>query len=90
MHALIDGGEETAAPDAFSSSGIGAARDENDEAGKVLVGAAQAVGYPRADCGVSWSVLAGVHKKFSGGVVEFFGVHGSDYGNEVSSVLEVR
>ena len=55
---MVDGGKEATAPRAVAGAEH-LAGNENDEAGQVLVFAAEAVADPRADAGTPETVKAG-------------------------------
>ena len=62
LDALVDGGQEAAAPARFAAVGLVLAREQHHEAGQVLVLAAQAVGEPRAHARPAENLVAGVHE----------------------------
>src|SRR5258706_316604 len=62
LHALKYRGKKAAAEEILPAVRLHTARDENDEARKVLVLGAQAVGHPRANRWPAWARRAGVNQ----------------------------
>ncbi len=89
LHALIDGGDEAAAPAALAAAGLGAGGDEGDEAGQVLVFGAEPVGGPGAHGGSALPDVAGVEQQLGGGVVELIGLHRVDEAHLIGDLVEV-
>src|SRR5690606_19376896 len=66
------------------------ARDQHDEAGKILVLAAEAVRYPGSDRGPARARRAGIDEELRRGVVELVGPHRADHAQLVGDPVEMR
>ena len=90
LHALIHRRQEAGAPQALAAAGKLAAGNQHDEAGQILILAAQPVRRPTADRGVAEVLIARVQQQFGGRVVELVGVHRADEADLVGHFLKVR
>ena len=88
--ALVDGGQEAAAPVGGAAARSPSAGAEDDEAGQVLRLAAQAVGRPGAQARPAELLRAGVHEDLRRRVVERVGDHRLDDRDVVDDLGEVR
>jgi hypothetical protein len=86
--ALVDGGQEPAAPGAVARS-ENLSGDEGDEGGEVLAFAAEPVADPGTDTGTAEAGEAGEGEKLGGGVVELVGVERLDETQLVGDALQV-
>ncbi len=87
--ALVGAGQEGRLPVLRLLDGI-AARTHGDEAGQVLVVAAQAVGHPRTHARPDLPGLAAVHEQQRRLVIGHVGVHGADDADVVDAASRVR
>ena len=90
LHALIDRRQKAASPHALAAAGIGAAAEQHDEAGQVLVLGAQAVGDPRAHRRAAGPRRAGVQEQLGRRVVELVGVHRRMIASSSATLGDVR
>ena len=90
LHALEDRGQKTAAPEAIAGAGMGAAGDQDDEAGQVLALRAEAIGHPRAHRRPAKLRRAGEQQQLRRGVVELVGEHRLDEAQVVGDAGKLR
>ena len=90
LDALIDSGEEAAAPAGVAAAGTFLAGTEDDEGRQVFRLAAQTIGDPSAHAGTAELHGAGVHQQLAGRVVEGVGDHRFHDGDVVDDLGEVR
>ena len=88
LDALMNAGEEAAAPEVGAGAGQ-AAGDEHDVARDVAVEAAQPEVDPRTERGLALAVASRVKGELSGGVIELGSGHGADEGDFISDLGEV-
>ena len=89
-HALVDGGQEAAAPVGVAAAGPLLAGVEDDEARQIARLAAQPVGHPGAEARPAELLRAGVHQDLRRRVVEGVGHHRFDDGDVVRHAGQVR
>ena len=90
LYALEDRWDEARAPAALATAGLHAVGNHRDEARKVLVLGAEAVGGPRAHRRTALAGVAGEEQEFGGRVVELIRVHRLHDCDVVGDFLEVR
>ena len=90
LHALVDRGQEAAAPVGVAAAGALLARAEDDEAGQVLRLAAQAVADPGPHARPAEDHRPGGHHDLAGRVVEGVGGDALDDGQVVDDLGQVR
>ena len=90
LHALVDRGQEAAAPVRIAAAGPFLARAEDDEAGQVLRLAAQAIAGPGPDARPAEDRRAGAHHDLAGRMVEGVGDHRLDDRDVVDDRRQVR
>ena len=89
LHTLVHAGDEAAAPAALAAAGLGAAGDEGDEAGQILIFRAEAIGGPGTHGGAALTRVAGEEEQLRRGVIELVRVHGADHADLVGDGVEV-
>ena len=90
LHSLIDRRQESRTPQALAAAGKLAAGKQHDEAGQILILAAQPVRRPAADRCVTQILVARVQQQLGRRVVELVGVHRAQEADLVGHFLEVR
>ena len=62
LHALINAGQKSRAPQLFAAIRLVAARDQHDEAGKILILRAQSIDHPGTHRRIAEASIAGLHQ----------------------------
>ncbi len=90
LHALVDRGNEAAAPAALTAGGLGTAGDEDNKAGQVFIFRSKTVGGPGAHRRPALTAVTGEQQQLGGRVIELVGVHRAHQRDLIGQAMEVR
>src|SRR5579871_2570808 len=90
LHALVSRGQKAASPARFAAIRVAVSGEQDDEAGQVLILAAEPVGKPGAHARATDQLMAAVHKYLRRGVVELVGMHRADDADIVHDLRQIR
>ena len=90
LHALIDAGQEAGAPKLFTAIGLLTARDQNDEAGKILVLGAQSVQNPGAHRRIAEASITSLNQQLRRCMIKLISVHGFYEAYVIYMLFEMR
>ena len=90
LDTLVDGGDEAGGKAILATIGLGAAGDQDNVAGQVLVFRTESVSCPGAEGGAAGLGETGVQEQLRRGVVELVGMHGLDEAEVIRDLVQVR